>query len=274
MKKYVVNTGVFILILGIILINFSIAEAQDASEFTVPLSNPANRGKLKARLNSGSITIRGTARKDILVKYASHGRETEADDAERNGLKRLPGGTLNLEVTENNNNVVIKSDSWNNKLDLDIEVPAAFDLQVHTYNNGDLTIQNVQGLVELTNFNGRIDAANVSGSVIATTYNGGIKVSFETVAANTPMSFSTFSGDIDLTFPADLKASLKMKTEQGEVYSGFDVDLTNKKPVRTEESKAGTFKVVIDEWMEADVNGGGAEFTMKNYNGDIYIRRK
>jgi DUF4097 and DUF4098 domain-containing protein YvlB len=274
MKKNVVIAGIFLLTLGIVLMAHAIASAQNQGELTVPLTDPAKRGKLKAHLNSGSITVKGTARKDILVKYDSQGSEQEGESDKRNGLRRLPGGALDLEVTENSNNVVVKSDSWNNKIDLNIEVPSGFDLQVHTYNNGDLLIQNIQGTVELTNYNGEIEAANISGSVIATSYNGEIKVSFDKVTADTPMSFSTFNGDIDLTFPSTLKASLKMKTEQGDVYSGFDVNLAKREPVQKKDTKAGTFKIVIDDWMQADVNGGGPEYTMKNYNGDIYVRKK
>jgi len=45
-------------------------------------------------------------------------------------------------------------------------------------------------------------------------------------------------------------------------------------PVQKKETKSGNFKVVIDDWVKGDINGGGPEFTMKNYNGDILIRKK
>ena len=88
------------------------------------------------------------------------------------------------------------------------------------------------------------------------------------------MSFTTFNGDVDLTFPATLKATLKMKTEQGEILSGFDMNMIKTGPIQKKDTKSGTYKVVIDEWVKGDINGGGAEFTMKNYNGDIIIRKK
>ena len=40
------------------------------------------------------------------------------------------------------------------------------------------------------------------------------------------------------------------------------------------DTKAGVYKVVVDDWKRGEVNGGGPEFTMKNYNGDILIRKK
>lgn len=267
------------------------AFAQNAGEIPIPLSDPAKRAKLKAHLNYGSITIKGTARKDVLVKYSSveddekgnhkggvHNRNRNNDAAsegnDRSGLKRISSATLDLEISENANSIRVSSDSWNVKMNLIIEVPMAIDLQVNTYNDGDLMISNIQGEVELTNYNGEITAENISGSVVATTYNGEIKATFDKVTDGTPMSFSTYNGDIDLTFPASLKATLKMKTQQGEILSGFDVALSKSSPVQKKDAKSGTYKVVIDEWVKGDVNGGGPEFTMKNYNGDIIIRKK
>ena len=65
-----------------------------------------------------------------------------------------------------------------------------------------------------------------------------------------------------------------MKTEQGEIFTGFDIKVATSGPVQVKDKKSGVYKVTIDEWKRADVNGGGAEISMKNYNGDIYIRKK
>ena len=159
-------------------------------------------------------------------------------------------------------------------MNLEIEIPAGMDVELRTYNGGDLMISNVQGELALSNYNGEITALNISGSVVASTYNGEIKVTFDKVASDTPMSFSTYNGDIDLTFPSNLKAALKMKTEQGEILTGFDVRITSSGPVQMKDTKGGVYKVVVDDWKRGDVNGGGPEFTIKNYNGDILIRKK
>ncbi|MBA4053328.1 MAG: hypothetical protein C0490_01315 [Marivirga sp.] len=274
MKKQVLVAALILLTAGIILVSSSIAKAQNSNEFTVPLSDPAKRGKLKAQINSGTITVKGTGRKDVLVKYTAAKDEDNKKGPTKDGLKRIGGGGMDLEVTEDGNNVRVSSDSWNNKLDLEIEVPSGMDLQVKTYNDGDLIITNIQGEVVLTNYNGEITALNVSGSVVATTYNGGIKITFDKVVEGAPMSYSTYNGDIDITFPSTLKATMKMKTEQGDIYSGFDVDFKSSGPVQKTDTRSGVYKVVIDEWKRGDINGGGPEITLKNYNGDIYVRKK
>ena len=80
MKKYILIIAVVCITMGMVLISSAIASAQTSNEFTVPLSDPAKRGKLKAHLNYGSITVKGTARKDVLVKYkALEDGEDEGD---------------------------------------------------------------------------------------------------------------------------------------------------------------------------------------------------
>jgi Putative adhesin len=262
-------------LIALIVCFATMSYAQSSGDFPVPLSDPAKRGKLKAHLNYGSITVKGTARKDVLVKYSSVSEGKDHDNKSgKEGLKRISGGTMDLEVSENSNYVKVESGSWNNKMDLVIEVPTGFDVKVSSYNDGDILISNVEGEVEITTYNGEIAAENISGSVIATTYNGEIKVTFDKVKEGVPMSYSTYNGDIDITFPAALKATFKMKTEQGEILSGFDMKMIESGPVQKKDTKSGTYKVVIDEWVKGEVNGGGPEISMRNYNGDVIIRKK
>jgi hypothetical protein len=276
MKKQLIFTATLIIFSALTMAINSEAQnsAPNSNEFTVPLSDPAKRGKLKAHINYGSITVKGSARKDILVRYKTTDDNEDPKASTKGGLKRIGGGGLDLEVAESENNVKISSNSWNHKLELEVEVPVGMDLDVKTYNDGDLFVSNIQGEIVLTNYNGEITANNISGSVMATTYNGDIKVTFDKVTAATPMSYSTYNGDIDIALPAAHKASLKMKTERGDIYSDFDVAFKSTGPVQQKDTKAGVYKVVVDDWKRGDINGGGAEMTMKNYNGDIFVRRK
>jgi len=277
MKKHFVM-GTVLAAIALVLITTSLSSAQNGNDFIVPLSNPAKRGKLKAHLNSGSITVKGTARKDVLVKYTSN-EENEKEGAERShdvaGMRRISGGGIDLDVTETDNLVKIESKSWNHSVNLELEVPSGFDLDISTYNDGDLLVTGIQGEMELNNYNGEITALNISGSVIATTFNGEVKVTFDKVSENKPMSFTTFNGDIDLTFPSTLKASFKMKSEQGEIFTDFDMAVKSSGPIQKKDTKSGgMYRVTVDEWKRGDVNGGGPEISMKNYNGDLKLRKK
>ncbi|MEX2335922.1 MAG: hypothetical protein WD555_01470, partial [Fulvivirga sp.] len=97
---------------------------------------------------------------------------------------------------------------------------------------------------------------------------------FDKVAPDTPMAFTTYNGDVDISLPENFKANLKMKTARGEIYSGFDFAATKHDPVERSEKKSGTYKVYLDDWIKGEVNGGGPVIMIKNYNGDIYLRKR
>lgn len=263
----------------LIVLSFEVASAQDSNEFSIPLSDPSARGRLKVDLNSGSVTVKGTSRKDVLVRYAmkespkQNAKPPREGDA-RSGLKKMDGGGLDIEVTEHQNFVKVESGSWTKPVSIEVEVPNGFDVFLHTYNNGFLMVSQIQGAVELENYNGKITALNISGTVMASTYNGDIKVSFDKTTPGTPMSFSTYNGDIDITLPADHKASLKARSERGSIYSDFDIQFRSSGPVQKQEKKGDVYKVVVDEWKLGDINGGGSELTLQNYNGDLIVRKK
>ena len=85
--------------------------------------------------------------------------------------------------------------------------------------------------------------------------------------------FETLNGKVDLTFPANMKASLKMKSERGEIFSGFDVAVDKAPAKVTKSSQNGLTKISTDDWTYGKVNGGGAEVMVKTFNGSIYLRK-
>lgn len=274
------------LIVVLLLVSAAL-NAQDSGEFTVPFSNPSGAMKLSVDIKTGTVKIKGTARKDVYVKYSSpkeesgereEPKERDEDDkhshSSREGLKKIGGSAMNIEASEYQNTVKVNSDNWSERIEMIVEVPSTINLKIKTYNDGDLEVNNITGIVELINYNGAITATGISGTVVAETYNGDIKIAYDKLTPDTPLSYANYNGDIDITLPAGLKASFKMKTKQGEIYSGFDAQVHKASPVTKTESKTGIYKVTIDDWVKAEVNGGGPEISIQTYNGDIYLRKK
>ncbi|MCG8386701.1 MAG: hypothetical protein MJA30_14220 [Cytophagales bacterium] len=261
-----------IIVFALLFLLISSVQAQDSGELTIPFSDPAKPGKVRVDIKKGSIEVVGSARKDVLVKYTA--RASKSKEQLKNGLRMIASAATDLEISEKNNYINIDSDSWNKGIDLVLEIPSRVDLHVETYNSGNIYVQNITGEVVADNYNGRITAENISGSLVADTYNGTIKVTFDKITPDTPMAFTTYNGNVDLTLPANFKASLKMKTSRGEIYSGFDFSVKKNEPITKTEKKSGTYKVYLDDWVRGDVNGGGPEMMIKNYNGDIYLRKK
>ena len=132
----------------------------------------------------------------------------------------------------------------------------------------------VQREMEINNTNGAITLENVSGVASADTTNGDVKVVFARIDQGTNMAFSSFNGDVDITFPSSLKANVKAKSDMGEIFTDFDMKVSKQKPRVETDAKSDTYRVKIEQWVEGTINGGGPEMLFKTFNGDIVIRSK
>ena len=70
-----------------------------------------------------------------------------------------------------------------------------------------------------------------------------------------------------------MKANVKLKSDQGEIYSDFDVEVDKTQPKVKRTNERGMFKLNIEDWVQGKINGGGPEMMMKNMNGNIYVRK-
>ncbi|WP_201983478.1 DUF4097 family beta strand repeat-containing protein [Hymenobacter rubidus] len=249
--------------------------AQDSKEtLTVPLSAPGKPGILEVGLVFGFIHVSGYGGKDVQVEAAFRPNQNRRSEAAPAGMKRLSSSNnLNLSVEEKNNHVEVSTESHTQPVDLTIRVPRNFSLQLSTVNNGDIIVDGVSGELEVSNVNGAIQLNDVAGSAVANTVNGNLTATFKSVTSGTPMAFSTLNGKVDVSFPSNIKASLKMKSDRGEVYSDFDVDVDKAPGKVTRTTQNGLTRLSTDDWTYGKVNGGGAEVMVKTFNGNIYLRK-
>ena len=267
--------------IGILVFCTGILLAQDGGEkATVPLHDPSRPAQIRAHLMSGGITVRGADRRDVLVEARAGEREErhERHRAHAEGMKRLelPGGS-GLDVTEEDNVVNIKTSSFNRPTDLVITVPRRSSLQLKCVNGGDIDVEQVDGEIDADNLNGKITLKNVSGSVVAHSLNGAVLVTLDRIDLSKPMSFSTMNGDIDVTLPDNIRANVRMKTDNGDIYSDFDVKIDaggRMIPNESGRQPDGTYHLRFDRTLRGTINGGGPEFQFTSFNGQIYIRKK
>jgi len=264
------------------LMLFSVTYSQQthSDKVTVPLTDPSRPVYLKIGLISGGITVKGYTGKDVIVEASTHPEESDEEDdnsSKRKGLKLIPNSSTGLTIEEDNNTVYVSnSGRWGSRrVDLDIQVPVNCSMKLSTVNEGDIDVTGVHGDLDVNNTNGSVTLKGISGSVVAHALNGGILVTMDAVNPDKPMSFSSLNGEIDVTFPSTIKASLQISDEQGQVYSDFDMQLEKSKPIVEESSqkKEGKFRVTLDKGMKGTINGGGQEILFKNFNGNIYIRK-
>jgi DUF4097 and DUF4098 domain-containing protein YvlB len=128
--------------------------------------------------------------------------------------------------------------------------------------------------MEISNLNGAITLTNIGGSVIADALNKDIVVTFTKGYEKSPMAFTSLNGDLDITFPKNLAANIKAKTDNGEIYTDYEIKMT--RDIKKEEKRtySGVYKVNVDKWVTGAIGGGGSELLFKTMNGDIMIRSK
>jgi hypothetical protein len=250
------------------------AAAQD--KITVPLTNPSQPVTLKITQMNGSIKVTAGTGRDVVVTSAdnrSSRRERDRDQAPP-GMTRI-GGRPGLDIEEDHNVVQITS-GMNGESEIVVETPANTNLQLKSINGAAIEVTGVNGDHEIQNNNGSIKLTDVSGSVVANSLNGSVTVSLNRVTGNKPMSFTSLNGKIDVTLPADTKARLKLKSDNGSIFSDFEVKLDSSGGSTIEDSrgKDGKYRISVDRTVSGTINGGGPDFTFRTMNGNILIHKK
>src|SRR5262249_3450588 len=205
---------------------------------------------------------------DVRQRSDASGRPRETPD----GLRRLtPAG--GFQVIEEHNEITISG--ANRALDFDIRVPSRTSLRVNTVNGGAIVIDAIEGEIETNNTNGSITLTNIAGSVVANSTNGKVAVTFKSVTSGKAMAFTSLNGAVDVTLPASTKADLKLQSDRGDVYTDFDVQLRPAAPPKPDDAGRGSgrFRLNVNRAISGTINGGGAEFELRTFNGDVYLRK-
>lgn len=247
------------------------ARAQD--RWTVNFSDPSKPGLLRVNFVNGGITVKTHAGREVIIEGKSNSRRNEP--ATREGLRRIDANNAGLTIEEENNVMTVSTRGFNNAGNLEIQVPAKTNLKLTTVNGGALVVDDVEGEIEVNNTNGNIMLNNVSGSVIAHATNGRLSASLRNTTPDKPMSFITQNANVDITLPSTAKANLKIRTDNGEAYTDFDIQLRPTTPAVAEDNRStgGRYRLQTDRTTYGTINGGGPDFEIRTLNGNIYIRK-
>jgi DUF4097 and DUF4098 domain-containing protein YvlB len=123
--------------------------------------------------------------------------------------------------------------------------------------------------------NGDVSVTNVAGTGIIHSANGNVKAHFSRVTGKA-MSFTTMNGDVDVALPADIKATVRLDSGHGDIYTDFPIEMlptAMQSTVEDNRSKGGKYRIKMEKAMVGRINGGGVEYTLKTLNGDIHLRR-
>jgi hypothetical protein len=138
----------------------------------------------------------------------------------------------------------------------DVRVPRGASLALRT-TNGALSIEGVQGLVELETVNGRVRGTALGQVQRAETVNGSVDLSLDQLPAK-GATFETVNGSVELTVPAAIAATLSVRTVNGGInVNGFS---------RIEEGERSRRR------YDGELNGGGPSLRVETVNGSVSVR--
>jgi hypothetical protein len=161
-------------------------------------------------------------------------------------------------------------DSYSVEYDIEVRVPRGAALEVGTVNDGDVTVEDVDGEFELRNVNGAVRLVRAGGSGTVQTVNGNVDATFAR-APQASTSFRTVNGELDVTFPEDLSAELAFRTMQGDVFTDFEVVSLSDPPAVQRDR--GRFRMSTNRSSAFRVGAGGERHSFNTLNGDIFVRK-
>jgi DUF4097 and DUF4098 domain-containing protein YvlB len=252
----------------------ALAQGQGGSDrIPVTLSDPSRPARVKVSLVNGGITVKAYEGKEVVVEARMRNRENVRNEG---GPKRLTISSTGLTVEEENNEVNINTDSYMHPIDVTVSVPTHTSLKLRAVNDGDIVVTGVDGELDVDDINGSVTLNNIAGGAVAHALNGHLYATFTKVDPQKAMAFSSLNGDVDVTFPGDLKANVSIRSDQGDVFSDFDIQLkaaSSQPVVEDGRGHGGKYRVKIDKTIHGTINGGGPEIQFRNFQGKIYIRK-
>ncbi|HXW62036.1 MAG TPA: hypothetical protein VEJ45_05510 [Candidatus Acidoferrales bacterium] len=243
----------------------------------VHLSDPTRPGTVKVSLLNGSIAVKSYDGKDVNIEARLRDEPPGRIEETKPGMHRYSVGTSGLTADEENNEVHVRTDSLFRTVDLTLTVPVHTSLSLRSVNAGSVSVTGGDGDLDVSVVNGTIVLSDISGSTVAHTINGPLSATFAHLNPAKPVAFSSINGELDLTLPSEVKATLNLHAERGQVFSDFDLQFQNSagQPI-PEGSNMGARRgthMPFGGGGHATINGGGTDIQLSNFNGNIYIHK-
>jgi hypothetical protein len=158
------------------------------------------------------------------------------------------------------------------EMNFTIKVPMSVHVSASTVNNGDITLENVQGSVLADNVNGSIRLTKISGPTYASTINGDVDLDY-TRNPNGECRFYSLNGDINASFVKGLGAEVAFESFNGNFYTNIDNLETLPATVKQTTGKGEGIKYKVGG-NRYKVGTGGPFLDFETFNGNAYLKEK
>ncbi|MFI5357892.1 MAG: DUF4097 family beta strand repeat-containing protein, partial [Opitutales bacterium] len=197
--------------------------ADETTTTTIKFSDPTKPGTLKVIVKMGDIAITGADTPEVSVRSSLKTK----DPAPRADGMRVLSESATFSLTEKDNVVTLDTgtDFWAGAAGdagFKISVPRNTNVVVRNGFGGEVKVGNLAGDIEIKSLNGEIVLKDISGGALVETMNGEIKADLSALHEGKPLSFTSMNGEINIRVPADAKASVRLRSQNGAILTDFD----------------------------------------------------
>lgn len=197
------------------------SRAADDNTTTLKFSDPSKPGTLKVHAGRGDIRIKGAEVAEVIVKSDA---KAITSKPRKDGLRVISASSA-FSLAEKDNVITVESDAFRGgSSDFTITVPRSTKIVVNNmaWGGGDIRLTDIEGDIEVECPHGEVHLDRISGGAIVTTMNGEIYASLLKLTANKPLSFASMNGEVQLRLPAEAKANLLIRTQNGSILTDFE----------------------------------------------------
>ncbi|MES2518538.1 MAG: hypothetical protein V4585_10545 [Bacteroidota bacterium] len=163
---------------------------------------------------------------------------------------------------------------YNIHLNYTIKVPKNVNMRISTINDGDILVENMNGLLRVNNINGKITLNNIKAANDVHTINGDVTINYTSLPPDNA-KYYTLNGNLNITYPANFSADCEFKSFQGDFFTDFEN--VEKLPAviskTTEENEHGTTHK-LNKASIIRIGNGGKKLKFETFNGNIYIKKQ
>src|SRR4051812_21299609 len=192
----------------------------DESTTEIKFSDPTKPGTMRIALLRAELEVRGSDAATITVKSDI---KAPRSAPRKDGLRELVGSSTFV-LVEKDNVVTLDAtgDGARTTSHFNVAVPRNTSLIISNAWGGEINCVDVNGDLEIKNVNGEVKLEGVAGGALVETVSGEVLADIRELHEGKPLSFTSVNGEITIRLPAESKANVRLRSQNGAILTDFD----------------------------------------------------
>ncbi|MEL7338343.1 MAG: hypothetical protein AAFN70_19290, partial [Planctomycetota bacterium] len=217
--------------------------------------DPTKRGSVKIDINRGFIEVVGHDQPGVVIEVLKPKEKKAAKPDDDDGFITQFAPSFDLDKDPQTNQISLDTYNYSYTLNLRVRVPVQTDLSLDTYYDGYLKAENVSGRIDAHSQNSDITLEHIAGTVSAYSYNGNLRIDLQSVDDDADLDIESYNGNIDLTIPADIKATTAVLTGRGSFKTMFEIGPLEMKEIIDPQMKTKAQTAIKAGYQVGTING-------------------